>query len=164
PRAVQGAPNVSVVASAPHRGVRREAARGVTHGGLGTRPKALAGDVPGPVLPRGPGQGDDGVRAPPRCAGVALWPTYRTGPTVCGRPRPTRSHARSDPGPTTPPTRDAPPHSAPPPGTTPSTARSSRSSRRARADPGDAAPGPDDAGHRVRRPRSPRARPSARRS
>ena len=78
PGAVQGAPNVSVVASAPHRAVLREAALVVTHGGHGTLLKALAADVPVVVLPHGRDQGDNAVRVTLRGAGVALRRTAST--------------------------------------------------------------------------------------
>lgn len=78
PGAVPGAPNVSVVASAPHRAVLREAALVVTHGGHGTLLKALAADVPVVVLPHGRDQGDNAVRVTLRGAGVALRRTAST--------------------------------------------------------------------------------------
>jgi UDP:flavonoid glycosyltransferase YjiC (YdhE family) len=66
------APNVTVVASAPHRDVLRHAAVVITHGGHGTVVKALAAGVPMVLLPHGRDQADTAVRVAARGAGVML--------------------------------------------------------------------------------------------
>ena len=72
PAALGAAPNVTVLAYAPHREVLRQAAALVTHGGHGTVVKALAAGVPMVLLPHGRDQGDTAVRVTARGAGVAL--------------------------------------------------------------------------------------------
>lgn len=72
PGTVPGAANVSVVASAPHHAVMRDAALVVTHGGHGTLLKAFVAGCPVVVLPHGRDQGDNAVRVTLRGAGVAL--------------------------------------------------------------------------------------------
>jgi MGT family glycosyltransferase len=66
------APNVTVVASAPHREVLPHTAVVITHGGHGTVVKALAAGVPMVLLPHGRDQGDTAVRVAARGAGVVL--------------------------------------------------------------------------------------------
>jgi MGT family glycosyltransferase len=65
-------PNVTVVASAPHREVLLHAAVVVTHGGHGTVVKALAAGVPMVLVPHGRDQADTAVRVAARGAGVML--------------------------------------------------------------------------------------------
>ena len=75
--ALHAAPNVTVLAHAPHREVLRHAAAVVTHGGHGTVVKALAAGVPMVLLPHGRDQGDTAVRVTARGAGIALKRTAR---------------------------------------------------------------------------------------
>ncbi|MDR7381647.1 nucleotide disphospho-sugar-binding domain-containing protein [Promicromonospora iranensis] len=70
--------NVTVVASAPHRDVMRQAALVVTHGGHGTLVKAFAAGLPAVVLHHGRDQADNAVRVTTRGAGVAV---RRTAPS-----------------------------------------------------------------------------------
>jgi len=70
--ALNAAPNVTVLAHAPHREVLQHAAAVVTHGGHGTVVKALAAGVPMVLLPHGRDQGDTAVRVTARGAGIAL--------------------------------------------------------------------------------------------
>ncbi|MET0458499.1 MAG: glycosyltransferase [Ilumatobacteraceae bacterium] len=77
PSSITAAPNVTVVAAAPHRQVLAEAAAIVTHGGHGTVVKALAAGVPLVVLPHGRDQADNAVRVSTRRAGVTLKRTAR---------------------------------------------------------------------------------------
>ena len=70
--ALNAAPNVTVLAHAPHREVLQHAAAVVTHGGHGTVVKALAAGVPMVLLPHGRDQGDTAVRVTERGAGIAL--------------------------------------------------------------------------------------------
>jgi len=72
PGEVPGAPNVRVVAAAPHAAVLAEATLVVTHGGHGTLLKALVAGCPVVVLPHGRDQGDNAVRVTLRGAGVAI--------------------------------------------------------------------------------------------
>ena len=72
PGSVRAAPNVTIVASAPHGQVLTHAAAVVTHGGHGTVMKALAADVPVVVLPHGRDQADNAARVAARNAGIAL--------------------------------------------------------------------------------------------
>jgi UDP:flavonoid glycosyltransferase YjiC (YdhE family) len=72
PAALGAAPNVTVLACAPHREVLRQAVAVVTHGGHGTVVKALAAGVPMVLLPHGRDQGDTAVRVTARGAGIAL--------------------------------------------------------------------------------------------
>ncbi len=72
PGLIEAAPNVVVVANAPHRVVLRHAAAVVTHGGHGTVVKALAAEVPLVVLPHGRDQVDNAVRVTARGAGVKV--------------------------------------------------------------------------------------------
>ena len=72
PGEVTGAPNVAVVAHAPHSAVLREAAAVVTHGGHGTVIKALAAGVPMVVLPHGRDQADDAARVVATGTGLRL--------------------------------------------------------------------------------------------
>ncbi|GAB2498713.1 glycosyltransferase [Promicromonospora xylanilytica] len=70
--------NVTVVASAPHRDVMRQAALVVTHGGHGTLVKAFAAGLPAVVLHHGRDQADNAVRVTVRGAGLAV---PRTAPS-----------------------------------------------------------------------------------
>jgi UDP:flavonoid glycosyltransferase YjiC (YdhE family) len=70
--ALNAAPNVTILAHAPHREVLRHAAAVVTHGGHGTVVKALAAGVPMVLLPHGRDQDDTAVRVTARGAGIAL--------------------------------------------------------------------------------------------
>jgi MGT family glycosyltransferase len=70
--ALRPAPNVTVVASAPHRQVLGQTAVVITHGGHGTVVKALAAGVPMVLLPHGRDQADTAVRVSTRGAGVTL--------------------------------------------------------------------------------------------
>ena len=72
PAALPAAPDVTVVAHAPHRDVLRHAAALITHGGHGTVMKALAAGVPMVLLPHGRDQGDTAIRITTRGAGIAL--------------------------------------------------------------------------------------------
>jgi UDP:flavonoid glycosyltransferase YjiC (YdhE family) len=72
PDSIQSAPNVTVVAAAPHSQILDQAAAVVTHGGHGTVIRALAADVPLVILPHGRDQADNAVRVTTRGAGVAL--------------------------------------------------------------------------------------------
>ena len=69
---VQGAPNVTVVPSAPHAQVLPDAAAVVTHGGHGTVIKTLAAGVPMVVLPHGRDQADNAARVLASGAGLRL--------------------------------------------------------------------------------------------
>ncbi|MGK5168879.1 nucleotide disphospho-sugar-binding domain-containing protein [Geodermatophilus sp. CPCC 205761] len=69
---VRGAGNVSVVPSAPHAVVLREASAVVTHAGHGTVVKALAAGVPMVCLPHGRDQEDNAARVVRRCAGLRI--------------------------------------------------------------------------------------------
>ncbi|RLQ86565.1 glycosyltransferase [Mycetocola zhadangensis] len=70
--AISAPAHVSVVSSAPHGEVLRQAALVVTHGGHGTVVKTLAAGVPLLVLPHGRDQSDNAVRVTTRGAGIAL--------------------------------------------------------------------------------------------
>jgi UDP:flavonoid glycosyltransferase YjiC (YdhE family) len=70
--AIRAPANVTVVASAPHREVMRQASLVVTHGGHGTVIKALAAGLPLVILHHGRDQGDNAVRVVARGAGVAV--------------------------------------------------------------------------------------------
>ncbi|MBM7831683.1 MGT family glycosyltransferase [Agromyces cerinus] len=72
PGAIRAPANVSVVASAPHRLVLREASLVVTHGGHGTVIKTLAAGLPLVILHHGRDQADNAVRVTERGAGVAI--------------------------------------------------------------------------------------------
>jgi MGT family glycosyltransferase len=72
PADLRAAPNVAVVASAPHSQVLAHAAAVVTHGGHGTVVKALAAGVPLVVAPHGRDQADNAARVTARGAGVAV--------------------------------------------------------------------------------------------
>ena len=72
PADLRAAPNVTVVASAPHSQVLAHAAAVVTHGGHGTVVKALAAGVPLVVAPHGRDQADNAARVTARGAGVAI--------------------------------------------------------------------------------------------
>lgn len=72
PSAISAPPNVTVVASAPHHLVMREASLVVTHGGHGTVIKSLAAGLPLVVLHHGRDQADNAVRVTKRGAGVAV--------------------------------------------------------------------------------------------
>jgi MGT family glycosyltransferase len=70
--AVLPPPNVTVVASAPHRKILQQAALAITHGGHGTVVKALAAGVPMVLMPHGRDQADTAVRVSSRGAGIAI--------------------------------------------------------------------------------------------
>lgn len=70
--AIHTAANVTVVESAPHREVMRQADLVVTHGGHGTVIKALAAGLPLVILHHGRDQADNAVRVTTRAAGVAV--------------------------------------------------------------------------------------------
>ena len=72
---VQGAPNVVVVPSAPHRLVLPHTSVLVTHCGHGTTLKGLAAGVPLVCVPMGRDQDDTAARVVHRGAGVRLKPT-----------------------------------------------------------------------------------------
>jgi MGT family glycosyltransferase len=78
PAALSAAPNVTVLAHAPHREVLRHAVAVITHGGHGTVVKTLAAGVPMVLLPHGRDQDDTAVRVTARGAGIAL---KRTAPS-----------------------------------------------------------------------------------
>jgi MGT family glycosyltransferase len=78
PAVLRAPSNVTVVASAPHRDVMRQAALVVTHGGHGTLIKAFAAGLPAVVLHHGRDQADNAVRVTTRGAGVAV---RRTAPS-----------------------------------------------------------------------------------
>ena len=70
--AIAAPPNVTVVATAPHREAMRHARVVVTHGGHGTVMKALAAGVPVLVMHHGRDQADNAVRVTARGAGIAI--------------------------------------------------------------------------------------------
>ena len=72
PAALRAPANVTIVASAPHRRVMREAALVVTHAGHGTVMKALAAGVPMVMMPHGRDQADTAIRVTERGAGITL--------------------------------------------------------------------------------------------
>jgi MGT family glycosyltransferase len=74
PEALAAPDNVSLVHSAPHEAVLKEAALVVTHGGHGTVVKALVHGRPMLVIPHGRDQNDNAVRVTERGAGLALTP------------------------------------------------------------------------------------------
>ena len=71
------APNVTVVAAAPHAEVLKHAALVVTHAGHGTIIKSLAAGVPVVALPMGRDQPDNAARMVAAGAGVALKPSAK---------------------------------------------------------------------------------------
>jgi UDP:flavonoid glycosyltransferase YjiC (YdhE family) len=75
--ALDAPPNVTVVASAPHREVLAHAAAVVTHAGHGTVIKALAHGVPVVALPMGRDQLDVAARLVAAGAGLRLRPRAR---------------------------------------------------------------------------------------
>ncbi|MEV1131225.1 nucleotide disphospho-sugar-binding domain-containing protein [Agromyces sp. NPDC049794] len=70
--AIRAPANVTVVASAPHRAVMRQADLVVTHGGHGTVIKTLAAGLPLVILHHGRDQADNAVRVTTRGAGLAV--------------------------------------------------------------------------------------------
>ncbi|AWB86220.1 glycosyltransferase [Mycetocola zhujimingii] len=72
PDDIAAEPNVTVIESAPHQEVLRDADVVITHGGHGTVIKALAAGVPLIVLSHGRDQADNAVRVTTRGAGIAL--------------------------------------------------------------------------------------------
>ncbi|WP_211219874.1 glycosyltransferase [Glaciibacter superstes] len=70
--AIHAPANVTVVASAPHREVMRQADLVVTHGGHGTVIKTLAAGLPLVILHHGRDQVDNAVRVTTRGAGIAV--------------------------------------------------------------------------------------------
>jgi UDP:flavonoid glycosyltransferase YjiC (YdhE family) len=75
PEEVPGAENVTVVATAPHAAVLREAALLLTHCGHGTTMKGLAAGVPLVGMPMGRDQNDTAARVVYRGAGLRLKPS-----------------------------------------------------------------------------------------
>jgi MGT family glycosyltransferase len=71
------APNVTVVAAAPHAEVLEHAALVVTHAGHGTIIKSLAAGVPVVALPMGRDQPDNAARMVAAGAGVTLKPSAK---------------------------------------------------------------------------------------
>ncbi len=71
------APNVTVVAAAPHAEVLKHAALVVTHAGHGTIIKSLAAGVPVVALPMGRDQPDNAARMVAAGAGVSLKPSAK---------------------------------------------------------------------------------------
>lgn len=69
---LQAPPNVSILHSAPHDTVMKEASLVVTHGGHGTVARSLVNGVPLLVIPMGRDQGDNAARVVARGAGLAL--------------------------------------------------------------------------------------------
>jgi MGT family glycosyltransferase len=72
PESLRAAANVTVVASAPHSQLMRQASAVVTHGGHGTVVRALAAGAPLVVIPQGRDQPDNAVRVEIRNAGITL--------------------------------------------------------------------------------------------
>ena len=70
--AIRAPANVTVVATAPHREVMRQADLVVTHGGHGTVIKTLAAGLPLVILHHGRDQADNAVRVTTRGAGIAV--------------------------------------------------------------------------------------------
>ena len=62
PTELRGAPNVHIVAAAPHSEVLKHVSAVVTHGGHGTVARTLAAGIPLVVLPHGRDQGDNAAR------------------------------------------------------------------------------------------------------
>jgi MGT family glycosyltransferase len=79
PADVEASPNVTVVESAPHALVLRDAAAVVTHGGHGTMIKALAAGVPVVAIPMGRDQLDNAARLVACGAGVRVPGRARAG-------------------------------------------------------------------------------------
>lgn len=71
------APNVTVVAAAPHAEILKHAALVVTHAGHGTIIKSLAAGVPVVALPMGRDQPDNAARMVAAGAGVTLKPSAK---------------------------------------------------------------------------------------
>lgn len=78
PAVLRANANVTILSTAPHRLILREAALVVTHGGHGTVMKALAAGVPMVLLPHGRDQADTAVRVTTRGAGIMLKRTARS--------------------------------------------------------------------------------------
>lgn len=72
PHEVRGAPNVEILASAPHRALFEASDIVITHGGHGSVMKALAAQKPLLILPHGRDQHDNAVRVSHRGAGLSL--------------------------------------------------------------------------------------------
>lgn len=72
PSQLRAAPNVSVVAAAPHSRVLKHAAVVLTHGGHGTVMRSLAAGVPMVVMPLGRDQFDNAVRVDSRGAAITV--------------------------------------------------------------------------------------------
>jgi MGT family glycosyltransferase len=83
PAALDAAPNVEVVRTAPHSEVLREAAAVVTHAGHGTVVKALAQGVPLVCLPMGRDQAEVAARVVAAGAGLRVKP--KASPDAIGR-------------------------------------------------------------------------------
>ncbi len=74
PDELRASPNATIVESATHTIVMRDAALVVTHGGHGTVMRALVNRVPMLVIPHGRDQNDNAVRVTERGAGLSLMP------------------------------------------------------------------------------------------
>lgn len=70
--AIRAPANVTVIGSAPHADVMRQASLVVTHGGHGTVIKSLAAGLPLVILHHGRDQADNAVRVTTRGAGLAI--------------------------------------------------------------------------------------------
>jgi MGT family glycosyltransferase len=70
PTELRPAPNVTVIASAPHSEVLKHARVVLTHGGHGTVVRALAAGIPMVLIPQGRDQADTAARVASRGAGV----------------------------------------------------------------------------------------------
>jgi MGT family glycosyltransferase len=79
PASLRAAGNTSVVRSAPHAQVFREASVVVTHAGMGTVTRALAAGVPLVCIPMGRDQLDVAARVVYHGAGVRLRPSAKPG-------------------------------------------------------------------------------------
>lgn len=75
PSAVRAPENTTLVASAPHEALMREAAVVVTHGGHGTVMRALKHQRPMLIIPHGRDQNENAIRVTERGAGLCLPPT-----------------------------------------------------------------------------------------
>lgn len=72
PAELHAAPNVTVLAAAPHQRIMRHASLVITHGGHGTLMKAFAADLPVVILPHGRDHADNAARVHARKAGITL--------------------------------------------------------------------------------------------
>ena len=88
--AIRAPANVTLVASAPHREVMRQADLVVTHGGHGTVIKTLAAGLPLVILHHGRDQADNAVRVTTRGAGIAALAPRTGGEDRAGHRRGSR--------------------------------------------------------------------------